>query len=362
MAGGGSGEKTEKATPRKLKQARRDGSIGHSPELGSWLSILAASFVVPAVGKSLMSISQTLLVQVGVTIQNPDVGQALGTTRWALLHAAYAVAPLAILVLLTSVISAGGQGGIYLAPKLWKPKLDRLNPLKGLKRMFGGHGAWQLVKSLLKLSVLALVTFLSVRQLVPQLMAAGSLPLQAVLGATTDAALKLIRFGAVAGLLMAVADVVVVRRRNNKQTKMTKHEVKEEHKSNEGDPLLKGAIRSRALAISRNRMMADVPTADVIVVNPTHIAIALKYDPAKGAPRVVAKGGDHMAARIRAVAEKHRVPMVQDVPLARTLYSTCEIGQEIPADLYQGVATVLAFVMRLKRKGSVAGMHRLRPA
>jgi flagellar biosynthetic protein FlhB len=158
---------------------------------------------------------------------------------------------------------------------------------------------------------------------------------------------------------MAVADIVVVRRRNNKQLKMTKHEVKEEIRNSDGDPLLRGALRSRALAISRNRMMADVPSADVVLVNPTHVAVALKYDPSRGAPRVVAKGADHLATRIRELAERSRVPMVADIPLARTLYSACEVGQEIPADLYQGVATVLAFVMRLKRKGSAAGMHRL---
>ncbi|HTZ44231.1 MAG TPA: EscU/YscU/HrcU family type III secretion system export apparatus switch protein [Jatrophihabitans sp.] len=356
---GGSGEKTEKATPRKLKKARRDGQVGHSPELGSWLSVLAASFVLPGVARSLMGTAQISMVQVGATIQNPDVGQSLSASRYALTHAATAVLPLAVLVLVTSVASAGSQGGIWFAPKLLVPKVNRLNPLKGLKRMFGPHGVWALVKSLLKLAVLGLVTYLSVRQLVPQLMAAGSLPLSAVLGSATGAALRLIRLGAAAGLLMAIADVAVTRRRNNKQLKMTKQEVKEEHKSNEGDPLLKGAIRSRALAISRNRMMADVPTADVVVVNPTHVAVALKYEASRGAPRVVAKGADHVAARIREVAEQNRVPMVQDIPLARTLYGSCEIGQEIPADLYQAVATVLAFVMRLRRKGSVAGVHRL---
>jgi flagellar biosynthetic protein FlhB len=356
------GEKTEKPTPRRLKKARRDGQIGHSPELGSWLSVLAATFVLPAVVRSLMDTAQTSMIQVGATIRNPDVGQALGMTRSTLLHAASALAPLAVLVLLTSVASAASQGGIWFAPKLLVPKVNRLNPLKGVKRMFGGHGAWTLVKSLAKLGVLCGVTYLSVRQLVPQLTAAGSLPLSAVLGTTTDAALRLVRFGAVAGLLMAIADVVVVRRRTNKQLKMTKHEVKEEHKSNEGDPLLRSILRSRALAISRNRMMADVPFADVVVVNPTHVAVALRYEASKGAPRVVAKGADHVAARIREVAERNRVPMVQDVPLARTLYSACEIGQEIPADLYQAVATVLAFVMRLRRKGSAAGLHRLQPA
>jgi flagellar biosynthetic protein FlhB len=170
---------------------------------------------------------------------------------------------------------------------------------------------------------------------------------------------KLIRFGAAAGVLLSFADVAVVRRRNNKQLKMTKQEVKDEHRQSDGDPLLRGAIRSRALAISRNRMMADVPEADVIIVNPTHVAIALKYDPKRGAPRVVAKGADHVAARIRQLAEQHRIPLVEDIPLARTMYSTCDIGREIPADLYQGVATVLAFVMRLQKRGSAAGMHRL---
>ncbi len=357
-----SGEKTEKPTPRRLKKARRDGQVGHSPELGSWLSVLAATFVLPAVARSLMSTAQTSMVQVGATIQDPDVGQALAVTRSAFLHAASALAPLALLVLLTSVAAAGGQGGIWIAPKLLVPKVNRLNPLKGIKRMFGTHGAWNLVKSLAKLAVLCGVAYLSVRQLVPQLTASGSLPLSATLGTATDATLRLIRFGAVAGLLMAIADVAVVRRRNNKQLKMTKHEVKEEHKSNEGDPLLRSALRSRALAISRNRMMADVPSADVVVVNPTHVAVALRYEANRGAPRVVAKGADHMAARIREVAERNRVPMVQDVPLARTLYSACDIGQEIPADLYQAVATVLAFVMRLRRKGSAAGMHRLQRA
>jgi flagellar biosynthetic protein FlhB len=207
--------------------------------------------------------------------------------------------------------------------------------------------------------VLTTVTYLSVRQLVPTLMASGSLPLKSVVGEASKAAMKLIRFGAGAGLLMAFVDVGVVRKRNNKQLKMTKHEIKEEMKSSDGDPLLKGALRSRALAISRNRMMADVPTADVIVVNPTHVAVALRYEAARGAPRVVAKGAGHTATRIRELAALNRVPLVQNVALARTLYQTCDIGREIPADMYQGVATVLAFVMRLRRRGSAAGTHRM---
>ncbi|MDQ1743545.1 MAG: flagellar biosynthesis protein FlhB [Pseudonocardiales bacterium] len=362
MSGKPAGEKTEKATPRKLKKARRDGQIGHTPEVGSWLSVLAASFVIPGVGRALMDDARTTFVQIGSIISDPDTGRALALTRAALISAVLATAPLALLVLATSVASAAVQGGIWVAPKLLAPKMSRLNPLSGFKRMFGPQGVWQLLKSLGKLAVLSAVTYYSVRELVPTLMASGSLPLASVLDTTIDAALRLVRLGAGAGLLLAFVDIAVVRRRNNKQLKMTKQEVKEEMRSSDGDPLLRGAMRSRALAISRNRMMADVPTADVVVVNPTHVAVALRYDPARGAPRVVAKGGDHVAARIRELADRSRVPMVADIALARTLYQTCEIGQEIPADLYQGVATVLAFVMRLKRKGSAAGLHRMQPA
>jgi flagellar biosynthetic protein FlhB len=140
---------------------------------------------------------------------------------------------------------------------------------------------------------------------------------------------------------------------------MTRREVKEEHKQSEGDPQLKGAIRSRQLAMSRNRMMSEVAKADVVLVNPTHVAVALRYDPARGAPRVVAKGAGAVAARIRERAGEHRVPMVEDVPLARALHAQCDLGQEIPGELYEAVARVLAFVMALRRRGSAGGTHRV---
>jgi flagellar biosynthesis protein FlhB len=157
---------------------------------------------------------------------------------------------------------------------------------------------------------------------------------------------------------MAAADYFVVRRRTNKQLRMTKEEVKQEHKNTEGDPHVKGQIRARQMAMARNRQMADVPTADVVMVNPTHVAVALRYDPAKGAPRVIAKGRGAVAAKIRELASQHRIPMVQDVPLARALERSVEVGQEIPAEFYGAVAKVLAFVMSLKARGSAAGVHR----
>jgi flagellar biosynthesis protein FlhB len=158
--------------------------------------------------------------------------------------------------------------------------------------------------------------------------------------------------------VMAAADYAVVKRRTNKKLRMSKQEIKDEFKLSEGDPHIRAAIRARQIQLSRNRMMAELATADVVVVNPTHVAVGLRYDPAKGAPRVVAKGAGAVAAKIREVATEKRIPMVSDVPLARALYKACELGQEIPPDLYQAVARVLAFVLTLKRRGSAAGLHR----
>lgn len=361
MSGGGGGEKTEKATPKRKKKARRDGQIGNSAELGTWLALLAATFVLPHVFRSVMADAGDSLVQVGAIIRTPDTAEAMVMARQAATSAFRAAIPLGLLVAGIAVVSAALQGGIWFSPKALKPQFKRLNPLSGFKRMFGPQAAWQLAKQLLKVLGVALVVYLAIRKFVPQIYGAGTLSVSSLLDATTGTALNVLRYAAGAGLAMAVADIVVVRKRNNKALKMTKQEVKDEMKDAEGDPHIRGQRRARALALARNRMLADIASADVVVVNPTHVAVALRYEPKRGAPRVVAKGGDHLAAKIRELAEKHRVPMVRDVPLARTLYATVEVGREIPPDLYKAVATVLAFIMTLKKRGSAAGTHTVRP-
>jgi flagellar biosynthesis protein FlhB len=270
------------------------------------------------------------------------------------------VLPLALVIGGISIASVGLQGGIWFSPKALKPKFSRMNPLSGIKRMFGPHGAWQLTKSLLKTAALSIVVYFSVRNLVPTVIGSGSLDIATLVQVATSTVLAVLRYAAVGGFILAIADFAVVKKRNNKSLKMTKQEVKDEFKSQEGDPHIRGQRRSRQLAMARNRMLADIPTADVVVVNPTHVAVALKYDPAKGAPRVVAKGGDNIAAKIREIADRNRIPMVADIGLARTLYKNCEIGQEIPPDLYKAVATVLAFIMTLRKKGSAVGTHTVR--
>ncbi len=362
MSGGGSGgERSEKATPKRVKKARRDGQIGNTPEIGSWAALLVAAFLLPGIARSLLATASRTLLGVGGIIRSPEPGRAMALAADGMRSAGLVVLPLGLVFALMSILSVATQGGFWFATGLLKPKFSRLNPLHGLKRMFGGQAWWQLTKALLKSTVLGAVVYFSVRHLVPTIMGSGSLPLQILVQQAVDAALNLVRDAAIAGLIMALADFAVVKKRNNKQLKMTKQEIKDEYREAEGDPHVRSARRSRQMAMRRNRMLKDVATADVVVVNPTHVAVALRYEPGRGAPRVVAKGADNIAAKIREQADKHRVPMVTDVPLARTLYKSCEVGQEIPADLFKAVATVLAFIMTLKRRGSAAGLHTVRP-
>src|SRR6185437_13986273 len=212
-------------------------------------------------------------------------------------------------------------------------------------------------KSLIKVAVLGLVVYLSMHKLIPALLSSAQVSLETLVETVSSALIGIIRAAAGAGLVLAVADYGMSRRRTNKQLMMSKEEVKEEHKRTEGDPHVKGHIRQRQFEMARQRMMADLEKADVVVVNPTHVAVALRYEPAKGAPRVVAKGQGLIATRIRDKATEFRIPMVLDVPLARALYKNCDLGEEIPAEFFAAVARVLAFVMMMKAKGSGAGLH-----
>ncbi len=352
-----SGERTEKPTQKRLKKARSEGRTPRTPELGAWLGMLTASMLLPMVVRHAMAAVQDMMLRVPEVIARPDINVALNILGAGTKAGAIAVAPLAFGLMLVGILAAAGQGGLHFSGKVVVPKLNRLNPMPGIKRAFGPKALWETAKAVTKTAVLGGVLYWSVRRLLPSLMGAGALPLAGLLGTTTAAVVTLVRAAAMAGLAMAVLDYLVVRRTTMKKLKMTKQEIKDEYKGSEGDPQVKQAIRSRQLAMSRNRMMAELDTADVILVNPTHVAVALRYEPDKGAPRVVAKGSGVIATRIRDRASELRLPMVRDVPLARALHDHCELGQEIPPDLYTAVARVLAFVMTLRARGSAAGLH-----
>lgn len=352
-------EKSEKATPERMKKVRDEGSLTKSQDLSSWLGIGAAAITLPMVIGRASDAARTQLAEVGQVVAHPDpnlavtlLGDGLGTVLSTL-------SPMLVAVVLAAVVATAVQGGIHPSMKRLKPTFKQFNPTNGLKRLFGAQAWWQGMKSLLKTAVVGVVLLVVVKGLTPALMVAGGLPIRALLDEAGGGAASLLRTAVAAGLLLAAADVIVVIRRNRKKTRMSKQEIKDESKRSDGDPLLKGAIRSKQLAMSRNRMMAAVPTADVVLVNPTHVAVALRYEPGSGAPRVVAKGQGHVATRIRERATEHHVPMVADIPLARALHGACEIGDEIPEYLYTAVARVLAFVMALRRRGAATGLHRI---
>jgi flagellar biosynthetic protein FlhB len=352
------GEKTEQPTQQKLKKAKAEGQIGRSQDVGAWFGMLAASIMLPRTLGSAMDHARELMAKVPDIIADPDPAVAMGILKDGMMSAGWAVLPLALTMMAVGVASAGAQGGIRVATKLFIPKFSRLNPLPGFKKMFGPQALWEGTKALIKTTVLGTVLYMTMKDIIPLLMTSGRLQIGSLLAVVNNATLSLIRAASAAGIAMAAADYFVVRRRTNKQLRMTKQEVKQENKSSEGDPHVKGQIRARQMAMARNRQMADVPTADVVLVNPTHVAVALRYDPERGAPRVIAKGQGTVAAKIRELATEHRIPMVQDVPLARALEKSVEVGTEIPAEFYGAIAKVLAFVMSLKSKGSAAGTHR----
>lgn len=353
MSGGGdSGEKTEQATPKRMKENRKDGSLQKSQDLSSWLGIGAAAVMLPVVLGRGASAAVDQLSAVREIISNPDplvVVDLLGTGLDSILDT---VTPMLIVVVIAAVVANVAQGGLHIATKKLKPKFQQFDLVKGVKNTFGGQALWQGVKALAKTVVVGLVLYIAIQNLMPVLLTAGGLSVGALLSAAGGGISSLLWSAVAAGLALAVLDLVVVMKRNRKKTRMSRYEVKQENKQSEGDPQLKGAIRSKQMEMSRNRMIASVGDADVVLVNPTHVAVALRYQAGTGAPRVVAKGAGHVATRIREVAAEKKVPMVSDIPLARALHGACEIGEEIPADLYAAVAQVLAFVMALKRRGA----------
>ena len=355
---GPGGERTEKPTPQRLKKARKEGQIPRTPELGTWAGVAAASVLMPMLVRNSFSAVQQLFVQVGAVVNHPEAGAPSKLLGQALSAFLSTVLPVALGLMLVGVLASASQGGITFAAKALKPSMKKLNPLHGIKRMFGGQGLWEALKALVKTAALAAVVVVSSSRATELVSAAGALPLSAVTAAFASCAVLLMRVIAITGLAIAMGDYLVVRIRTRKKLKMSRYEIQQEHKQSEGDPRMKAHRRSTALAMSRNRMMAEVGTADVLLVNPTHVAVALKYEPLRGAPRVIAKGADEIARKLREKAEEARVPMVQDVPLARALYASCDLGQEVPPQLFTAVARVLAFVMHLGARGVRGGFHR----
>lgn len=349
-------EKTEKPTPKRRKEARKEGQVARSQEIGPWAAVLVAGLALPAlIRREGSSLRDTMSASLH-SLEDPTPDVAIRLLGAGAQHAFVVLVVLGSAMMLVSVAGTLAQGGFYLATKQLKPSFTKLDPIKGAKRLFGAHTLWEGLKTLAKTAAVGLLAWSAVQGIMPML--GGLVPMDTVLLSASDRVLGLLREVAVAALLLGAADYAFQRRRVGKQTRMTKEEIKQEHKQAEGDPLVKSAIRARQLAAARNRMMADVPTADVVLVNPTHVAVALRYQAERGAPVVVARGAGVIAARIRELATENDVPLVQDVPLARALYASTDVGTEIPPQLFAAVAQVLAFVISRRNQGRHGGSHR----
>jgi flagellar biosynthetic protein FlhB len=357
-ADGPGGEKTEKPTPQRLKKARKEGQVPRTQELGTWAGVGVSSVLMPMLVKNMFEAVQRLFVQIGAVAKHPEVGQLSGLLGDALNAFLTTLLPTALGLMVVGIAASAAQGGVTFATKSLKPTLKKLNPFPGIKRMFGTQGIWEAVKALIKTIALGTAVVVTSGRAQELVSSSGALPLSAVVTTFTDAAVLMLRVVALTGLGIALADYVIVRKKAMKKLKMSKYEIQQENKNSEGDPHVKAHRRGMQMAMSRNRMMSEVADADVLLVNPTHVAVALKYDPSKGAPRVVAKGAGEVASKLRAIAQENRVPMVQDIPLARALHASCDLGQEVPAQLFTAVARVLAFVMHLGARGVRGGFHR----
>ena len=349
--------KTEKPTAKRLREARREGQFPRTPDAPTWLAIATGAALLPLTGRRLTDNFRELMVQLPAVGSDPSPARAMALVGKLPMAVLASVVPFCAAVAGVALLATAAQG-VHPSGKALKPKFSRLSPKSGIKRMFGTRSAWEAAKALVKVLVIAAVVVVLGRNLVPELAGAGALPLAATIARSRSGLETVVWAAAVAGLVITLADYVYQRRSVMKQLMMSPREIKDEHRQTEGDPMMKGAIRAKQLAVSRNRMLSAVAGANVVLVNPTHVAVALKYRPGAGAPKVVAKGAGAVAAKIRERAREHRIPMVEDKPLARALYRVCQLEEEIPAELYLAVARILAFVMTAGRPGPTDGPRR----
>ena len=342
--------KTEKPTQKKIRDARKEGQFPRTPDAATWLGIAGGAALLPFTARIVAADAAELLEWLPQVAQRPTDDLVLRALSELPVMILLGCAPMCLGALVGAVLGTAAQG-VHASSKALKFKANRLSPKEGVKRMFGPRAAWEAVKALLKVAAVGIVVWVLGRSLVPELLG-QTLPLGAVVVRSKDGLETLLWSAVVVGLLLALADYAVQRRTVMKQLMMTPREIKDEVKQTEGDPMVKGAIRSRQMAMSRNRMLSAVSDADVVLVNPTHFAVALKYEPVRGAPRVVAKGAGALALKIREKAREAKVPIVEDKPLTRTLYRVCDLGDEIPSELYMAVARILAFVMAAGRRGA----------
>jgi flagellar biosynthetic protein FlhB len=348
-------ERTERPTPKKREEARKKGQVAKSRELPSVAVLLASLITLSIFGSYMYAHIQTIMrgsfsLPLLKDLNIPDF---LVFAEEMITIFITTISPLLAAIFITAVLSNIMQVGFLLSGESIKPKLSKLDPIKGVGRLFSKQSFMELFKSLLKLAIVGAVAYLTVRAEMKNVHLLGDMELNAIIAYILLTIFKIFIRCTLAVIFLVVIDYAFQRWEFEHKIRMTKKEVKDEFKRTEGDPLIKSRIRSIQRQIARRRMMQAVPQADVVITNPTSLAVALRYDNAvMNAPRLVAKGSGEIARRIRELAEAHDVPVVEDKELAQSLYSMVEIDQEIPSMLYEAVAEVLAYIYKLKGKFS----------
>ena len=356
---GPGGEKTEEPTGKKLNDARKEGQVAKSKEIANAFGILALFIIlkvyVGTIGTRFIESFHVVYGQIPELVKmyngNLSVASLQVLLRSMMLRLLTIIAPVLLIGVMVAVICDIVQVKWRPTTKPIKPKFSKLSPVKGFARIFSPNSLVELLKSLLKLVVIGYVVYSYLKGRVGQIFLLYDITLNQAIGLIGEIAIDLGIRIALVYMLIAFLDYVYQKRKFKKDMKMTKQEVKDEYKNQEGDPQIKGKQKQKMREASMRRMMQQLPEADVVITNPTHYAVAIKYDAEKyDAPYVIAKGEDYLAQRIKDVAKENDIEIVENKPLARMLYANVEVGGLIPPELYQSVAEVLAFVYHLKGK------------
>ena len=351
-------ERTEEATPRRLEKAREEGQVARSQELTTFALLMTAATGILFLGAGLME-SLLQIMKAGIQMERdlafqPDL--MINRFYELAVEGLIAIAPLLLLLIIVALFAPMLMSGGLMSTKLLMPDFNRVNPMKGLGRIFSVRSLVELVKAIAKAVIIGGVAAMVIWQNKEEVMALLTVHVDMAISRAGD--FLSMSFLLISGAMVLIAGIDVPFQiwEHAKQMRMTKEEIRKEYKESEGDPMVKGRIRSLQREAARRRMMAEIPNADVIVTNPTHFAVALKYKSnSMRAPRVVAKGVHLLAARIRELGEEHRIPILEAPPLARALYYHAELESEIPEKLYTAVAEVLAYIFQLKRYQEFGG-------
>ncbi len=346
-------QKTEDPTPKRLEEARKKGQIALSRELNTWLMLLTGTVIIGTMSGGFMT--ELTVYMRGFIEHAGDLPQVPGGFRETLGGSFWKVLGMMTLPLLALMFMAFVgpflQVGPIFATEVIKPDLSKISPVKGFKRLFSMRSIVEFVKGILKLSIIGFVGYLLLSPFFGKLEHLVGLPIEAMMHEMLALVLRLMVGVLVVLLVVAVADVVYQRTEHMKKMRMSKQELKDEYKQSEGDPQIKGKLRQLRAERARQRMMANVPGATVVITNPTHYAVALKYEPdTMEAPICVAKGADNIALKIREIAKENKVTIYENPPLARTLYSVIELDETVPPEHYKAVAEVISFVFRQQGK------------